>query len=333
MNKTLKNSIKISDLQAQYDTCAKLLLSNKIILAHILKEIIEEFKELDIYDIVELIEGEPYISEVPIEPGLTNRVMTESGDKIIGNNTENFELKEGTIYFDIIFYVRMKDGLSQMIINIEAQRSPSPGYPVVNRAIYYSSRMISSQKERNFRKSDYGNILRTYSIWICFNMDENCLNYLHISDTPVVGNHKWSGDMDLINIVLIGIDKNLTAAALKGTESRLHYLLGTLFSDKINTTEKINLLTSKFNMEESIPIRRELDDMEYLSDIILADGIEKGIEKGIKKGILQGIQENRNNVIQEMLRDNQPYTLIRKYTGASDEDIRQIEEKLIMQSR
>ena len=31
------------------------------------------------------------------------------------NNTENTELGEGTIFFDVIFYVRMKDGVSRII--------------------------------------------------------------------------------------------------------------------------------------------------------------------------------------------------------------------------
>lgn len=321
MNQTLQNSIRISNLQAQYDACAKTILSNKIILAHILKETVEEFKETDPYEIVDMIEGEPYVSQIPIEPGITNLKMSASGNKITGNNTEDSVPQEGSIYFDIIFYVRMLDGVFRIIINVEAQRTPSPGYPVVNRAIYYSSRMISSQKERDFIKSDYGNILKTYSIWICFNMDENCLNYLHLTDTPLIGNHKWSGDLDLLNIVLVGVGKELTTEALEGMESRLHYLLGTLFSDQINPTDKIKLLTTKFNMNKNIPIGRELDEMGHLSDGIW----EKGIE--------QGMQEKRNNVIREMLRDNQPYALIRRYTGASDEDIRSVEMNLSIQKK
>ena len=62
------------------------------------------------------------------------------------------ETKEGAIRFDIIFYVRMKDGISQIIVNIEAQKNSSPGYPLMNRAIFYTCRMISSQKEKRFYK-------------------------------------------------------------------------------------------------------------------------------------------------------------------------------------
>ena len=44
--------------------------------------------------------------------------------------------------FDIIFYVRMKDGLSQVIVNIEAQKAEPSAYDIINRAVFYVSRMI-----------------------------------------------------------------------------------------------------------------------------------------------------------------------------------------------
>lgn len=41
MKNTVKDVIAVTSLNAQYDACAKQLLSNKIILAHILKETVE----------------------------------------------------------------------------------------------------------------------------------------------------------------------------------------------------------------------------------------------------------------------------------------------------
>ena len=68
-------------------------------------------------DVVSYIEGEPFISVVPVEPGLEKE---ENGQRIVGMNTENAEINEGLVKFVIIFYVRMKDGISQVIINVEA---------------------------------------------------------------------------------------------------------------------------------------------------------------------------------------------------------------------
>ena len=56
------------------------------------------------------IEGEPQVGVVPIEPGLTN--ASDMAGHIGGFNSENAEINEGTVRFDIVFYVRMRDGIS-----------------------------------------------------------------------------------------------------------------------------------------------------------------------------------------------------------------------------
>ena len=125
MDNEIVYSSKATDQKAQYDASAKRLLGQKIILAHILIRVVEEFKGMDADTVASLIEGEPYISQIPVEPGLTNKDMVDArtGERIVGLNTENSEIDEGKIYFDIIFYVRMRDGLAKMIINLEASQT------------------------------------------------------------------------------------------------------------------------------------------------------------------------------------------------------------------
>ena len=125
MDNELVYSADATYQKAQYDASAKRLLGQKIILAHILIRVVEEFKGMDADMVASLIEGEPYISQVPVEPGLTNKEMVDSGtgERIVGLNTESSEIDEGKVYFDIIFYVRMRDGLAKMIINLEASQT------------------------------------------------------------------------------------------------------------------------------------------------------------------------------------------------------------------
>ena len=103
MNTEVKNAIKAADREAQYDDCAKRLLGQKIILAHILVKTVDEFKGMDPKEVVPFIEGKPYISSVPVEPGLTNKRSEKSGQKIVGLNTENSEINEGLVRFNIVF--------------------------------------------------------------------------------------------------------------------------------------------------------------------------------------------------------------------------------------
>ena len=96
MDKDIKKSISATDKDAQYDEKAKNLLGHKIILAHILVKTIDEFKGMNPKDAVQYIEGEPYISRVPVDAGSTNVEKEQNGEKVIGLNTENSELNEGT---------------------------------------------------------------------------------------------------------------------------------------------------------------------------------------------------------------------------------------------
>ena len=190
MNTEIKNAVNAADMEAQYDEKVKRLLSNKMILAHILVKTVDEFQGMRPEEVVPYIEKEPFIDAVPIEPGLTN---TAKEGRVIGINTENAEINEGLVRFDIIFYVRMKDGISQIIINLEAQKDEPTHYNILNRAIFYVSRLVSSQKERDFSKMNYNDIKRVFSIWICMNMDEDSMDYVHLTDDKLLGSCQWKG--------------------------------------------------------------------------------------------------------------------------------------------
>lgn len=146
MNTEITNAVSAARDKVQYDTRVKRILAQKHILAHILVKTVDEFKDMKPEDVVKYIEGEPIIGIVPVEPGLTNVERTDAtGQRIVGLNTENSEINEGLVRFDIIFYVRMRNGLSQIIVNIEAQKDEPTKYKILNRAIFYVSRLVSSQ--------------------------------------------------------------------------------------------------------------------------------------------------------------------------------------------
>ena len=242
MDTDIKMSVKATDTKAQYDNKAKQLLGHKIILAYILVNTVAEFKGMKPADVVQYIEGEPYIGSVPVDAGVTN---IENQDKVVGLNTENSEINEGMIRFDIIFYVRMRDGLSQIIVNVEAQKAEPSGYDILNRAIFYVSRMISSQKGRDFVKSNYNDIKRVYSIWVCMNMPENSLEHIHLVKDSLVNSHAWKGKLDLINIVMIGLAEELPEHEEK---YELHRLLGALLSQNLSVNEKLNIIGNEYDI-------------------------------------------------------------------------------------
>ena len=284
MNTEIANAVNAAGDKAQYDTRVKRLLAQKSILADILVKTVDEFKGMKPEDVVKYIEGEPSISVVPVEPGLANMEKTDAtGQRIVGLNTENAEINEGLVRFDIIFYVRMKNGLSQIIVNIEAQKDEPTEYKILNRAIFYVSRLISSQKERDFVNTNYDDIKQVFSIWICMNMDDNSLSHIHLTKDEMLKPCNWKGNLDLLNIVLIGITNEIPEHDEK---YEMHRLIGALLSSELKEQEKLDIIEHEYNIPISQEFREDVRIMCNLSTGIEERATERATEKTSEKFIL-----------------------------------------------
>ena len=306
MDMEIKNAVNAADADAKYDEKAKRLLGNKIILAHILVKTVDEFQGMDPKEVVSYIEGEPFISTVPVEPGLTNAAKEKDRQRIVGLNTESAEINEGMIRFEIIFYVRMKDGISQVIVNVEAQKGKPTGYHILNRAVFYASRLISSQKERDFVKMNYDDIQRVYSIWVCMGMDESSMAYVHLTKDDLLGSHQWEGGLDLLNIVMIGIADELPE---HDDKYELHRLLSAVFSTELSALEKLGIMETEYG----IPLN---DNMR--EDVITMCNLSQGIRE---KGRAEGEARSEVRVILNMYHNNFTLEQIALATGKSIEEV------------
>lgn len=88
---TIAQGLHVTDDSAGYDAACKRVLSEKAILARIMKSCLEEYKDCDVNDIAEkYIEGQPQVSAVPVLPD-------EGGTVISGMDTEDKSVREGTV--------------------------------------------------------------------------------------------------------------------------------------------------------------------------------------------------------------------------------------------
>jgi len=262
---------------------------------------IKEFKGMKANDVVKYIEGEPYVGIVPVEPGSTNAIFNDNS-KIAGLNTENFEINEGLIRFDIIFYVRVpsKSGnnsnneneLSQVIINIEAQKDEPKKYQIINRAVFYISRLVSSQKQRDFINMNYDDIKKVYSIWVCMGMKENTMCHIHLTKDDLIGKHNWRGNLDLLNIVMIGISDTLPE---HDNTYEMHRLLAALFTNTLNAKQKIDIINKEYDIPVESDIEEGVSIMCNLSQGIEEKALEKGRSAGIAEGRVVGIAQGKTS--------------------------------------
>ena len=206
---TIAKNIRVADEKACYDAACKRLLSEKIILAWIMKNCLEEYRDCDVDEIAEkYIEGIPQVGEAAVAPDESSQASM-----IHGTGNEDASLTEGTVTYDIRFLALapVSGELIRLIINMEAQNDFYPGYPLIKRGIYYCSRMISSQYGTEFTKSHYENIKKVYSIWICMNPPkkrENSITRYFLAEENLTGSVKErKSNYDLMTIIMICLGK------------------------------------------------------------------------------------------------------------------------------
>ncbi|WP_289183948.1 hypothetical protein [uncultured Dubosiella sp.] len=285
---SIAQAVHNTENQSQYDAACKRLLSEKIILAWILKECVPEYKDEKIDDIMhKYIEGVE-VSVVPVQ-----------GPRIHGDNTEDTDLHEGTIRYDIFFRALLPKGQGRMLllINVEAQNKENEKYPLVSRMMYHLARLASSQHGVEFIHDDYGNLQKVYSIWICMDAPKsraNSMNVYEMTEKQVAGNVKLKkSDYDLMTGILLWLGD-------PGSEKYdgIYKLLHTLLSNKVKEPKKRQVLEEEFHIPMSEKMEKEVSEMCNLSQGILEQGMEKQrliderkIERIQKKMERQNIQK------------------------------------------
>lgn len=281
---TIAKNIRVADEKASYDAACKRLLSEKIILAWIMKNCLDEYRDCDVNEIAgKYIKGTPQIGEVAVAPDESNKTSV-----IHGTGNEDASLTEGTITYDIRFYAiaPVSGELIRLIINIEAQNDFYPGYPLIKRGIYYCSRMISSQYGTEFTSSHYEKIKKVYSIWICMNPPknrENSITRYYIKEENLAGSVKErKADYDLMAAVMICLGKeDSSTSVLK--------LLNILLSTETDSGDKCRRLEEDFNIAMTQALESEVSLMCNLSKGVEEKGIEKGRQEGRREGRQEGI--------------------------------------------
>ena len=299
----ISRKIDITDKKAEYDENVKYLLSEKIILAHILVYAVKEYFGMKPEDVAELIEGMPQVSKVAVNPGESN--MPE----IIGDNVEDATPNEGKVTYDIRFRALApeRDALMQLIIDVEAQKDYYPGYDLLTRGIYYGARMISAQKGAEFLEDDYDKIKKVYSIWICMNAPsyaENTITEYGIQKRSIAGEFPENkGRYDLMSVIMICLSKKVAQA---GDNTKLQRLLGTLLASEMTKAEQKDIIESEYGIPMNQEIERRVNTMCNLSEAIEKRGIEQGIERGIERG------EDKMARLIAILSKEQDFTMITK---------------------
>ena len=283
----LGNTIEAVDFaKTRYDKNVKEILADIQVLARIVKHTVAEVRQLSISEIMSCIDrGSIRIGAVSMEPGLTN------AERIDSYQTEDSLPNEGYVTYDIRFMMAVASAALEIIINIEAQRTSDfkkLGYHLENRIVFYLARLISSQSGINFVKSEYDNIKKVYSIWICMDAadDEDSISSISLKSECLFGKQCDFTELDKMCGMVIRIRNNENAAE---SRNRLIAMLEDVLSTQDGESKK-RKLEEKYDMKITTELEGRFNSMCNLSEVVEERGMKKGVEQGIR-GLVDILRE------------------------------------------
>ena len=310
METSVATGLRAAGEKAQLDAACKRLLSEKRILAWIMKSCLEEYRDCGVKEIAErYIEGTPQVGEEPVHP--------DEAPRIHGMSTEDSSIHEGTVVYDVRFTALAPSTGEpiRLIINLEAQNNYHPGYPIVMRALYYCCRLISSQYGREFTHGRYDKIKKVYSIWICSEAPENRKNSIfryRIAEDVFAGQTKEREpkkhyDVMTALILCLGSPED-------ERENGALDILNSLLSENLTAEQKMKKLK-----EYEIPITQQLDE-----EVSLMCNLSQGIEnRALARGREKGREDEKKAIARKLQKKNMPIEEIAQFVERDVEVVRQ----------
>lgn len=213
--------------------------------------------------------------------------------KIQGDRNEESSPTEGWVTFGILFHAKAPESgdLITLIINVEAQktqRASTLGYDILKRALYYVSRIMSSQKKREFEGSDYNSIKKVYSIFICMDSPngQSAINRYRMKEEHLLHRYKANQkSYDLLNVVMIYLSD-------EKVRNRLIGLLQLLFrKENMSGDERNEILKEKYNIHLTEEQREELNTMCNLSEGIV-DRVTERVTKSVTASVTKSVKRS-----------------------------------------
>ena len=279
---------RLKQLCSDYDAAVKRILTKKYVLAHILKGCTDEFSDCSIEEIVEKhLTFDPIYGETAVDEDETN---AELAAKV--TSSEHATTSEGKVVFDTRFEVLAPNTKRPigLIINIEGQRQSKLRYPLTKRALYYCSRLISSQKGRNFKHDHYDDIQKVYSIWICTNpkcKNRGTIQRYSIAKEDLFGNvdvPKREYDLMVFMIVNVGNSKS-------PNYNGLLKMLSLLFCNQDEQVDASQILEIEYGYPKAY-FEPEVFMKSWAHEIVV-EAEEKGLKKGLRRGRKEGHEKGR----------------------------------------
>jgi hypothetical protein len=157
------------------------------------------------------------------------------------------------------------------------------------------------------------------------NMEENTMSHIHLTKEDMIGSYEWKGNLDLLNIIMIGLAKELPE---HDETYELHRLLGALLSRELTVDEKLDIIGNEYDIPLEENFRKDMSTMCNLSQGVKEEGIAIGRREGLEEGRREGYAEGEAGLIMTMYKNG---LLPEQIASATDKTVEEI--KTIIQGK
>lgn len=179
-----RNKRHVSELE--YDAAFKKVFARKDVLAGILLNVVPEYRELTLEDVM-------------------YRLSTDVTNDKYANVTVTKDVSTGSaVDYDLVTtcYVNGENKDYHLIFDLEMQRKFNPGYKLIDRAVYYASRLITRQELS--KSGMYKGIQPVNSTWISiYGVPEELQNTVHTTSLKCDTSDRFSTDLMSLNFILL----------------------------------------------------------------------------------------------------------------------------------
>lgn len=139
------------------------------------------------------------------------------------------------------------------------------------------------------------------------NIEYNSLSHIHLVKDEMLSSYGWKGNIDLLNIVLVGITNNIPE---HDEIYAMHRLIGALQSTELKEQEKLDIIEHEYNIPISNELREDVKIMCNLSTGIEEKATEKFILNMYKKGYtldqIADVEETSVAAVEAVIKKKEP---------------------------
>lgn len=274
------------NIGAEYDKGVKKLFKSKEIIVPIMEMVIPEFEGCSQEEILNCLD----LASITSDEVVSDAPVSETDEyRIRGEDTELSGGSDKLIRFDSKFRIRNpklseENILVNLHIDLEGQKSytpKNPTYPIIKRGLYYVARDLSSQLGVATGKTNYADLEKCYSIWICLEdipvRLRNTMTEYRIRKEDVLGEtDEPEEDYDLMSVIVIRMGE-------KSEERWIFDYLNQVFVGNIEEIETYSHIEWEDEFKEDVAMT-----MTGFSDILVRRGREEGRKEGREEGRIEG---------------------------------------------